>query len=482
MTRIATLLLVAATFAGAQASRYDQRGVQLAQTGDLAAAIEQFRAALRLDPNYVEAWYHLGLAYNQSQKTDEAMTGFEEALRLLPDHVEARYMLADCCRKRGDFAGELNLLAEVVTKAPQFSEAHYNYGIVLKNHEKVQHALEELRAAVDLSPGNPKYLLALGIALTDADKNASVIALREAVEHGAGNADAHYNLGLALATDGEDIAAVEEFNRVLELSPKHASALRAMGVTLLHQGKLAESSAALRRALEAAPNDAEAANNLGAVQLRLKDVQGAVETLERAVQLNPNLIKAHASLAQAYQRAGRTVEAQRESERLATLTAEQRNRGRAMVLVDSAEQQTKAGRTAQALSTLHQAIEASPGFADAHFQLGRLIRDSEGNPDDAIAAFRRVLRLDPERTEAHYEIGVTLERSGRKADALEEYRIAVEMAPCQVEAKEALARAALDARQWSTAAAQFRGVLAFQPKNADAKNGFDRAITSEGKP
>jgi superkiller protein 3 len=482
MPRIAFLVLVAGIFAAAQeASRHDQSGVQLAQTGDLAAAIEQFRAALSLDPNYAEAWYHLGLAYDQLQKTDEAIAGFEEALRLHPDHVEARYMLADCCRKRGDFAGELSLLADVVTKAPQFGEAHYNYGLALKNHEKVQHAVEELRTAVRLSPGNPKYLLALGIALAEVDRKAAVKVLYDAVEHGADSADAHYNLGLTLATDGEDIAAVREFNRALEMNPKHASAWRALGVTLMHQGKLEESAAALRRSLEAAPKDAEAANNLGAVQLRLKDIRGAVDTLERAVQLNPNLIKAHASLAQAYQRAGRTAEAQRESERLATLTAEQRNRGRAMVLVESAEQQTKTGQ-AQAISALHQAIEASPGFAEAHFQLGRLIRDSGGNPDDAIASFRRVLDLDPERAEAHYEIGFTLERTGRKADALGEYRIAVEMAPCQVQAKEALGRAALEAGQWSTAAAQFRGVLAIQPKNADAKNGFERAVASEGKP
>ena len=75
-----------------------------------------------------------------------------------------------------------------------------------------------------------------------------------------------------------------------------------------------------------------------------------------------------------------------------------------MVLVESAAQQSKAGQTAQALSTLHQAIEASPGFADAHFQLGRLIRDSGGNADDAIASFRRVLRLDPA-----YELAIGLQ-------------------------------------------------------------------------
>jgi tetratricopeptide (TPR) repeat protein len=485
MFRIAILLLAAAIFATAQeveVRRHDQEGVRLAQSGQLPAAIAQFRAALHLDPSYVEAWYHLGLAYNQARNTDDAMAAFEEALRIHSDYLEARYMLADCCRKRGDFTGELSLLADVVKRAPKFAEAHYNYGLALKNQEKVQQAVEELRTAVRLNSSHPKYLLALGIALADVDKKEAIGVLRDALKRGADSADGHYNLGLALATNGEETAGAEEFHRALKLDPSHAPALRALGVTLMHEGKFEESAAALRRALEVAPNDVEAANNLGAVQLRLTDIPGAIKTLEGAVQLNPSLIKAHASLAQAYQRAGRSADARREGERLAALTTEQRNRGRAMVLVESAKQQANAGQITEAIATLHKAIETSPNFADAHFQLGRLIRDSGGNPSDAIASFRHALRLDPERAEAHYEIGVILERNGRKADALTEYRIAVEMAPCHIQAKEALGRAALEARQWSTASAQFRGVLALQPRNTAAKSGFDRAVSSEGKP
>src|SRR6476620_1593033 len=54
---------------------YDQLGVESAQRGDLSAAIEEFHSALRLDPKEPNAWYHLGLAYNQSRQTDDAMAG-----------------------------------------------------------------------------------------------------------------------------------------------------------------------------------------------------------------------------------------------------------------------------------------------------------------------------------------------------------------------------------------------------------------------
>jgi tetratricopeptide (TPR) repeat protein len=211
----------------------------------------------------------------------------------------------------------------------------------------------------------------------------------------------------------------------------------------------------------------------------LKDYEGAIDALKRAVDLNPNLIKAHAGLAQAYQRTHKVADAGRESDRVAVLTAQQRDRGRAMIDVQSAVQQLKSGRTADALSTLQSAIEASPDFPDTYLELGRAIRESKGDTNAAIAAFRRVLNLDPERAEAHYEIGLTLEGAGRKAEALPEYRIAVEMAPCNAEARRALGQASSEAGQWSIAEAQYRAVIALLPQDERATRQFELAVSKQ---
>ena len=249
-----------------QPSICDQHGVKLAQSGDLSAAIEQFRSALRISPNYADAWYHLGLAYDQARDTDQAMTGFQEALRLQPDYVEARYMLADCCRKRGDFDGELNLLAQVVARAPQFAEAHYNYGLALKNREKLQLAVEELRAAVRLSPGNTKYMLALGVALADVDTKEAVAVLRGAVQHGADTADAHYNLGLALAGQSDFEGASQQFGLALQLQSQDANAEANLGAALAELGRFQEAKSHFERALQIDPKQPIAKDNLDALQ------------------------------------------------------------------------------------------------------------------------------------------------------------------------------------------------------------------------
>jgi Flp pilus assembly protein TadD len=208
----------------------------------------------------------------------------------------------------------------------------------------------------------------------------------------------------------------------------------------MHQDRLEEAAAELRRAVQLAPADAEAVNNLGLVLLRLKNYVSAIEVLERAVQINPNLIKAHNSLATAFQRAGRSAEAKGASRRATELTMLERNQGRSMILVQSAAQRLKSEDLESALAAAQEAVKLNPSFADGHQQLG-LILARTGDASGAEAAFRRVLAIDRSRSAAHHEIGLIHEQTGRLASAIDEFREAVRLAPCSVGPREALARA-----------------------------------------
>ena len=163
-----------------EAGALDAKGAALAEAGKIGEAVEQFRRALLLAPGFPEARYHLGLAYDRLGQTDEAMAEFEAALGLRADFLQARYLLAGCCRKRGDFEGEMRLLAGIVQAAPAFSEARFNYGLALQLIEKPVQAIEQLRAAVLGDPRSSRYLLALGIALSgpESGRGSCVFAAR----------------------------------------------------------------------------------------------------------------------------------------------------------------------------------------------------------------------------------------------------------------------------------------------------------------
>ena len=152
-----------------------------------------------------------------------------------------------------------------------------------------------------------------------------------------------------------------------------------------------------------------------------------------------------------------------------------------MVLTQSARQRLQSGNLgdrARAIAALHEAVAASPEFADAHLQLGRAILETGGDALEAVSEFRRVLNLDPERAEAHYQIGLALLKTDERA-ALKELRAAADMAPCREEIMRALGQTALDAQDWSTAIAQFRHLLAWAPADRDARAQLDRALAEQ---
>jgi Flp pilus assembly protein TadD len=62
----------------------------LFKKGRLNEAINEFREALRLNPDYAEAHCNLGAALGTQGRLDEAVTHLQEALRLRPDYPDAQ--------------------------------------------------------------------------------------------------------------------------------------------------------------------------------------------------------------------------------------------------------------------------------------------------------------------------------------------------------------------------------------------------------
>ena len=65
-------------------------GFFLAHQNRLDEAIEQYREAVRISPDYVEAQLNLGVALARLRRYDEAVTPFETAVKLSPNSVEIR--------------------------------------------------------------------------------------------------------------------------------------------------------------------------------------------------------------------------------------------------------------------------------------------------------------------------------------------------------------------------------------------------------
>ncbi|HWX23243.1 MAG TPA: tetratricopeptide repeat protein [Candidatus Binatia bacterium] len=70
--------------------------------GQMPAALEQFRAAVKTDPKYDKGWYDLGFLLLNQQHFDEARDAFEHVVKLNPDDYQALGNLGNIYMQKGD--------------------------------------------------------------------------------------------------------------------------------------------------------------------------------------------------------------------------------------------------------------------------------------------------------------------------------------------------------------------------------------------
>jgi tetratricopeptide (TPR) repeat protein len=94
---------------------------------------------------------------------------------------------------------------------------------------------------------------------------------------------------------------------------------------------------------------------------------------------------------------------------------------------------------AQAAIVLERADRLEPGKASILEALGRAYYNS-GQHEPARATFERILEIDPSAPYAHYALGQSLKRLGRRGEAGTHLRIAVALDPDSSLYRDALER------------------------------------------
>jgi Flp pilus assembly protein TadD len=127
-------------------------GVARAQVGYWRTNTELWQHALEVaDESYV-AHTNLGLALYAQGKTDQAITEFRAALRLRPDFAEAHNDLGVALANRGDVNGAIQAFLNAVRAKPTQAPSHYNAAVLLAGKGDTAAALTHLEAALQLDP------------------------------------------------------------------------------------------------------------------------------------------------------------------------------------------------------------------------------------------------------------------------------------------------------------------------------------------
>lgn len=221
----------------------------------LARAVEHFKKAIELDPNYARA--HAGLAdsyyliWNNDYDTvpsEVAIQGWyaaaRKALELDDSLAEAHVVMAPIRQREGDRAGAEREFRRALELNPNLSVARVRYTYFLYQDLKLDAAVEQARRAQELDPTSPSANITLGFVLSLARRyDESIRFTRKALDLGHDSYEAHMNLGEAYLLKGMPGQALAEFEAARAGFP--ADAL--LGIAKAHAaaGRRAEAESAL---------------------------------------------------------------------------------------------------------------------------------------------------------------------------------------------------------------------------------------------
>ena len=209
---------------------YLRAGDQFFRWGEPDGAIRNYRKALELNPNKVEAHQKLGLLlYNVKSMYKEGMEHYRKALQLDPGNARAHHDLGMALLHQRKFGRAVQHLSQALRRMPNSTDPQYK-------------------------PVDMRYHL--GKALLFARRfNEAATCLSAAVRLDPKKADAHYLLAMALAAQRRLEEAVRHYSIAVRLKPDvdTSPALhQLLGANYAQRGQFDEAAKSAQKALDLA--------------------------------------------------------------------------------------------------------------------------------------------------------------------------------------------------------------------------------------
>jgi tetratricopeptide (TPR) repeat protein/SAM-dependent methyltransferase len=138
------------------------------------------------------------------------------------------------------------------------------------------------------------------------------------------------------------------------------------------------------------------------------------------------------------------------------------------------------GREGQALLAFEKMILLEPDNADAHNNLGNVLK-SQGKLDEAIGAYNKALSLKSDFAEAYNNMGATLKGQGKLDEAIEAYNNALTLKPDYAEAYNNMGTALYDQGKMEKTIEACNNALTLKPDYAEAYNNIGNALKDQGQ-
>jgi tetratricopeptide (TPR) repeat protein len=187
---------------GSDARAYFDRGLEDYRANRDPAAVEAFREAVRLDPDFAEAHYRLGLALAATGQDEEAEQAFQGAVKVYEklvkeddENSDSLLFLGLSYSKLGEYEKAVKAFKESIRHAPEEDDDRfYELGLAQYKLAAYAESVRSLEKALALNPDNFPALDLLERAKSGRERREAFLKRQEQMRKQQGqNANANAN-------------------------------------------------------------------------------------------------------------------------------------------------------------------------------------------------------------------------------------------------------------------------------------------------
>ena len=353
----------------------------------LNKAIDNYKEAIKADPNTPLLTEELSDLYIQTGRLREAQTDAEEALRQNPNDVPARRLLARVYTKQiGD--QQQNRIDESMLKkaieqyqkiaelAPTDVDSLVMLGRLQKIAQNSADAQKAYKQALAVEPENEDALTGLAMVYLDLGQNTEASEILKKLADKSPSQRSLRQLASAYEQMKEFALAAETLNRALALNPPDAADLkRAVAQDLIFSKQFDEAIKIYQSMVEDEPGDSEAYLRMSEIYRDKKDFAKAREMSDKAKSIDAGNIEIRYNEVTILEAEGKVSEAIQKLRDILTTTQrrtynDQERRLRRGLLGELGQKARDAGMTDVAVDAFRQLGELEPDLAkDAAIQI-----------------------------------------------------------------------------------------------------------------
>ena len=240
-----------------EADRHKEQGNVYHKAGRFDDAVKEYRAAIRLRPDFPKAYNNIGSVYIDEGKDQLAIAPLMTAIKLDPKYAHAYYNLAKAYADIGKSEQAIAAYNQSAKLDPTDPDTLNNLGNIYARAKQWNQALPIYERALRLGSPSPKLQIDLANAYLFTGQDDQAIGFYQqalAVERsGPGYATAYYNFGCALSNKEKHTEAIAAFLQSIRLRPEDPRSHDGLGAEYIETKLWDLAVGALREAVRLAP-------------------------------------------------------------------------------------------------------------------------------------------------------------------------------------------------------------------------------------